>query len=145
MHSVRRVHSENKVAFGEFELDEAVASLSRLGAPVEIRAKPLALLAHLVRNRHRVVSKAELLETVWSDVRVSDQALWSAVRDLRRSLEVGCGDRMIQTVRGRGFRFVAEVASAEQCAPVCRSCGARLALLPQNFPKSAGAPRRNNG
>jgi DNA-binding winged helix-turn-helix (wHTH) protein len=145
MHCAPRVQSEQRVVFGEFELDEAAVSLSRLGAPVEIRTKPLALLAHLVRNRDRVVSKAELLDTVWSDVCVSDQALWSAVRDLRRSLETACSDRMIQTVRGRGFRFVAEVSSAEPRAPVCRTCGAELAPFPQNFPKSDGAGRRSNG
>jgi DNA-binding winged helix-turn-helix (wHTH) protein len=105
--------------FGDFRIDEAAAQLLRRGEPVRIQPKPFALLVHLFRNRDRVVSKQELLEAVWPDVSVSDLALFSALRDLRRSLgDTDTAERTIRTVRGRGFRFVAEVSSREPGAPI---------------------------
>jgi DNA-binding winged helix-turn-helix (wHTH) protein/tetratricopeptide (TPR) repeat protein len=94
--------------FGDFSFDVESGLLSRDGVPVKIQPKPLALLAHLIANRDRVVSKEELLEQLWPGVTVSEQAMSSALRDLRRALdETAEQPRAIQTVRGRGFRFVA--------------------------------------
>jgi DNA-binding winged helix-turn-helix (wHTH) protein len=96
--------------FGDFRIDDSAAQLLRGGQPVHIQPKPFALLVHLFRNRDRVVSKQELLDTVWPDVSVSDLALFSALRDLRRTLgDTDTAERTIRTVRGRGFRFVADV------------------------------------
>jgi DNA-binding winged helix-turn-helix (wHTH) protein/tetratricopeptide (TPR) repeat protein len=97
-------------AFGEFELDEGRFELRKSGAPVSLQPKPLSLLIYLVRNRVRLVSKDELLDEVWPNVVVSETALTSALRDVRRAL----GDKvtppqLVETVRGRGYRFVAEV------------------------------------
>lgn len=91
---------------GSFEFDAATNELRREGVSVEIDRKPLELLSYLVRHRERVVSKRELLEAIWGGVFVSEQALSSALRDLRRAL----GDRdpehrMVETLRGRGFRL----------------------------------------
>jgi DNA-binding winged helix-turn-helix (wHTH) protein/tetratricopeptide (TPR) repeat protein len=91
--------------FGPFELDPAGAGLAREGRSLALQPKPLALLALLVEQRHRVVSKAELRRAVWAGVAVSDAALASALRDLRRALGDRDG-RFVQTLRGRGFRFV---------------------------------------
>jgi DNA-binding winged helix-turn-helix (wHTH) protein len=100
-----------RLSFGAFELNEPEQTLLHAGRPVPIQPKPLAILFHLARNRERVVSKGELLRAIWPDVSVSDQALWSAVRDLRRALgDVGTFAPTIQTIRGRGFRFAAAVA-----------------------------------
>jgi len=104
--------TEKPLCFGEFELDGSGTVLLLRGAPVKIQPKPLALLVHLVRNRERVVSKQELIAEIWPGVFVSDLALWSALRDLRRSLgDTDTADRTIRTVRGQGLRFVAHVAS----------------------------------
>jgi DNA-binding winged helix-turn-helix (wHTH) protein len=109
--------SERKVRFGEFELNESAGELFRRGAPVKLHPKPLAVLLHLIRNRERVVSKDELLAAVWPDVSVSALALWSAVRDLRRALgDTDTAERIIETVRGRGVRFVARVGSSAAAA-----------------------------
>jgi DNA-binding winged helix-turn-helix (wHTH) protein len=98
--------------FGDFEVDEATCELRLHGAPVKIQPKPYTLLVHLLRNRHRVVDRNELLRTVWPDVNVSEQAFSSAVRDLRRALgDSDAAHRMIVTVRGRGFRFAADVVA----------------------------------
>lgn len=100
-----------EVLFGDFAFDDGKSLLSRGGVPVKIQPKPLALLAHLIAHRDRVVPKEELLERLWPGVTVSEQAMSSALRDLRRALdETAENPRAIQTVRGRGFRFVAKLA-----------------------------------
>ncbi|HMI94078.1 MAG TPA: AAA family ATPase, partial [Polyangiales bacterium] len=85
---------------------------------MKLRPKPLAVLLHLIRNRDRVVPKDELLAVVWPNVSVSALAVWSAVRDLRRALaDTDTSERIIETVRGRGVRFVARVAIGAEAAP----------------------------
>ena len=104
---------QGRAGFGEFELDEAEGVLLRRGVAVKLQPKPLAVLVHLMRNRGRVVSREELLAALWPGVSVSDQALWSAVRDLRRALgDTDTAARVVETLRGRGFRFVAELREA---------------------------------
>ncbi len=95
------------LVFGGFELDEERCELRRDGRPVALQHKPLQLLAYLVRQRGRNVSKVELFTKVWPDVVVSDAALTSALRDVRRVLGDDAREpSWIQTTRGLGFRFV---------------------------------------
>lgn len=97
-------------AFGPFELSIERGLLVSAGAEISISPKPLAALLFLVRNRERVVSRAELLEAVWPDVTVSDAAFASVLRDLRRALgDTATESRFVATLRGRGLRFVAPV------------------------------------
>jgi DNA-binding winged helix-turn-helix (wHTH) protein/tetratricopeptide (TPR) repeat protein len=96
-----------RLRFGSIELDLVRGRLLDGGAPVPIQPKPLALLAYLISHRHRVVSRDEVRSALWPGVHVSDAALASVVRDLRRSLgEAGESSRFIETLRGRGMRFV---------------------------------------
>jgi DNA-binding winged helix-turn-helix (wHTH) protein len=107
------------VRFSEFELDCDALELRRGRVPVPIRPKPLRLLIYLVTHRDRVVSKRELLDQVWRGVRVSDDALTSALRDLRRALGEGEGlHRMVVTVRARGYRFAASTGEELPAAPL---------------------------
>lgn len=95
------------IGFRGFRLDLASGELCRGAAVIELARKPRELLAHLVAHRDRVVSKAELLAALWPGITVSEDALTSALRDLRRALG-GTGDSpVVATVRGRGYRFVA--------------------------------------
>ena len=72
-----------------------------------------AVLRHLVAHRGRLITKEELLSAVWRDAVVSDAALASGIRDLRRALEdSSAAPRYIQTVHRRGFRFIGPVAVA---------------------------------
>jgi DNA-binding winged helix-turn-helix (wHTH) protein/tetratricopeptide (TPR) repeat protein len=95
---------------GEWELDDATGRLSQPGLEVGLQAKPLALLRALLERRGGVVPKHELIEAVWPDVAVSEDAFTSALRDLRRALgDDGVKPRFVETLRGRGFRIVAPV------------------------------------
>jgi TolB-like protein/DNA-binding response OmpR family regulator len=97
--------------FGCFELDEANLVLRKRGKPVRIHLTPLRLLIHLVRNADRTVSRRELLDTVWSDAAVSDCAISSALKELRHALgDDGFRQRLIETRRGRGYRFIGGVS-----------------------------------
>jgi DNA-binding winged helix-turn-helix (wHTH) protein/tetratricopeptide (TPR) repeat protein len=99
--------TQSTFAFGEFELDEGLAELRRKRAVVPIGPKPFALLLQLVRNRHRIVTKAELMREIWPDQRlVTDEAIRGTVRELRRAL----GDvHWIQNKPGHGYRFSGKV------------------------------------
>jgi len=81
---------------------------------VPIARKPAELLHVLLCHRDRVVSKREILETLWPGIRVSDAAFASALRDLRRALgDTGRHSRYIATLRARGLRFLAPVETQE--------------------------------
>jgi DNA-binding winged helix-turn-helix (wHTH) protein/tetratricopeptide (TPR) repeat protein len=97
-------------AFGDFELDEARFELRRDGALRNVQPKVLELLRYLVRNRGRVVTKDELLEHVWHEAHVGEASLSHAIMEARKALgEDSTTQSTIVTVRGRGYRFDAEV------------------------------------
>ena len=105
------------LAFDDIELDEQSGDLRRGGVSVALQPLSLKLLLHLVRNRHRVVSRDELLDALWPGVTVGDAALSSAVRDLRRALgDSGTEPRLVQTLRKRGFRFSAPLTEVRPAA-----------------------------
>jgi DNA-binding winged helix-turn-helix (wHTH) protein/tetratricopeptide (TPR) repeat protein len=96
--------------FGEFELSEARFELRRAGVGVPVQPKAMNLLLYLLRHRERVVTKEELLSTLWPGIAVTEASLSKAVGGARRALVDGAEEqRHIRTVRGRGFRFVAPV------------------------------------
>lgn len=99
----------NVFRFVDFELDGNVFELRKDGKAVPVEPKALDLLFYLVRNRNRMVSKEELLDKVWPGVRVTEWALSQAVMLARRAFgDDGESQSFIKTVRGRGYRFVAE-------------------------------------
>jgi len=96
--------------FGEFELDLDRYELRRAGDVVKTEPRVLEVLNFLIARRERVVSKEELLDSIWSDVHVSESALTTTIRDARRALGDGSGEsKWIRTIYGRGFRFVGDV------------------------------------
>ena len=101
---------ERSFRFGPYVFDPAAGHLSDEEGEIPLAAKPASLLHHLLRNAGRVVEKTELIQAVWPDTTVSEAALQSVVRDLRRALgESGAEDRLIETVWGRGLRFSGDV------------------------------------
>ena len=91
----------------DFELDPVRFELRRAGEPVRVEPRVLEVLFYLAAHPDRVVSKQELLEQVWESRFVSESTLTRCIAEARRAL--GGGDPRqspIQTVHGRGFRFV---------------------------------------
>lgn len=80
------------------------------GRAVALTPKAFAVLSHLAANRDRLVTKQELLDTLWPGIAVSDGALSTSIREIRRALGDGVSEpRFIQTVHRRGYRFIGEV------------------------------------
>ncbi len=96
---------------------------------LELTPRAFAVLRHFVEYPGRLITKEELLTAVWRDAIVSDAALSSCIRDLRKALGDSSGaPRYIQTVHRRGFRFIGPVARptaivgpADSTAPPDRS------------------------
>jgi serine/threonine-protein kinase len=104
--------------FGPFRLDMTNRMLSRDGVDVALPPRAVAVLWLLVARAGHVVSKQDLLDTVWKDAYVSDTSLAEAVSLVRHTL----GDdaqqpAFIQTLPRRGYRFVAPVTLDDPGAP----------------------------
>lgn len=96
--------------FGDFILSPKERLLLWGGQPVALTAKAFDLLVVLVRHAGHLVSKEELLSKVWADTFVQEVNLTVNISALRKALERGrYGDRLIQTVPGHGYRFIAPV------------------------------------
>ena len=96
--------------FAEFEIDLSQQELRRLGEPVHIEPQVFDLIVHLVRNHDRIVSKDELIETIWNGRIISEAALSSRINGARRALgDNGTDQAFIRTLHKRGFRFVGDV------------------------------------
>lgn len=99
--------SSDLFCFGDCEADFARGQLRRAGAPVEVTAMELKLLAVFVRNRGRVLSRDQLLQAAWgNDVFVTGRAVDTHVANLRKKIEPEPGKpRRLVSVRGLGYRF----------------------------------------
>jgi DNA-binding winged helix-turn-helix (wHTH) protein len=104
--------SEKRVRFAEFELDFGRFQLLRSGRPLRMEGLPLQLLMFLIENQRRLVTRTRIAETLWGpDVFVDvEQGINTAVRKIRIALEDDSAQpRYVQTVVGRGYRWVAPV------------------------------------
>lgn len=98
------------MAFAGLLLDEPRFALRRGDDVVHVEPQVFEVLAYLVAHRDRVVSKEELLDAVWGDRFVSESALTSRIKAARRAVgDNGTPQRIIRTIHGRGYRFVASV------------------------------------
>lgn len=105
-------------AFEDFTLDTDTYELRRKDEVVPAEPQVFDVLVHLVLNRDRVVTKTELLDTVWGDQFVSESALTSRIKAARQALgDDGRAQRLIKTAHGRGYRFVGTVVELAPPAP----------------------------
>ena len=96
--------------FDKFVLDPDNFELRKNDQPVELRAKAFHVLSCLLKNRHRMVSKDELLDEVWHKQFIAESTLNSCIKTVRQVLgDDGKNQKYIQTVRGMGYRFVSPV------------------------------------
>ena len=94
--------------FGVCELDEARRALTAQGREIRLQPRVFDLLAYLVRHRDRVVSKDELLDALWPNMVVVDNALQRVVSLARTALaDVGLADA-VRTYARHGYRFCIE-------------------------------------
>ena len=101
--------------FEPFCLDVGNERLWRVQEAIHLTHKAFAVLHYLAEHAGQLVTKDELLEVVWSQTYVSEAALAVCIREIRQAL----GDnprtpRFIETVHGRGYRFIAAVTVADR-------------------------------
>ena len=100
--------------FDDFLADPESWRLSRGGHEIHLEPVVLKLLIYLIANRGRLVSRQELMDTVWGDTVISESALTKAVARLRKALDDHSDDPLyLETVRSQGYRFVAKVEEIE--------------------------------
>jgi TolB-like protein/DNA-binding winged helix-turn-helix (wHTH) protein len=105
--------------FAGFELDLAAVELRAGGKAVSLEPQVFGLLALLVENGERLVSKDEIIEKVWDGRIVSDAAVASRVKSARQALgDDGTTQKFIKTIHGQGYRFVAPARAARSGASV---------------------------
>jgi adenylate cyclase len=102
------------MSFGPFRLDVRNEQLWHGHAVLRLTNKALSVLCYLVEHHGQLVTKDELFAAVWPGVVVGDSALVVCIRELRQAL----GDerrtpQFIETVHGRGYRFVGTVVSGQ--------------------------------
>jgi TolB-like protein/Tfp pilus assembly protein PilF len=98
--------------FSDHTLDTDRRELRRGGTPVAVEPQVFDLLAYLVQNRERVVSKDDLFASVWGGRIVADSTLASRINAARKAIgDSGEEQKLIRTIARKGVRFVADVQS----------------------------------
>ncbi|MBX7174683.1 MAG: DPP IV N-terminal domain-containing protein [Pyrinomonadaceae bacterium] len=99
---------ENLFSFAEYRIDTAEKLLSKGEDNISLPPKVMDILCLLVKKRGKIVSKNEIMETVWADSFVEESNLTQSIYTLRRTL----GNDIIETVPRRGFRIAVPVLEA---------------------------------
>lgn len=101
------------LTFGPFHLDLRAEQLWRGAEVLPLPPRTFAVLRYLVLHAGTLVTRDAILEAIWGTQYVSDAALASCIRDIRQALgEQAQTPQFLETVRGRGFRFLAPVSTA---------------------------------
>ena len=109
--------ADERYAFAGCALDVPERRLSRAGQPIALAPKAYDLLVLLVRRGGRVLTKRELLTSLWPDCSVDEGILSVHVAGLRKALgDVAHAPRFIETVRPLGYRFIASVTRIDAVA-----------------------------
>ena len=124
--------------FGDYTLDVQRDELRDAAGVVQLDRQVFAVLAYLVQHRDQVVRRQELFEQLWPDRFVSDAALERCITVARRAVgDSGRRQQVIQTVHGRGYRFVAPV---EECLDAPPGTAPPATLPSPDLPEASPPP-----
>ena len=100
--------------FPPFRFDPVNAQLWNGTQEVPLRPQVYSLLHYFLEHPHQLIPKRELLDHIWADSHGSKESLTACIRALRKTLgDPAKAPRFIQTVRGRGYRFIAPLTSTQ--------------------------------
>jgi TolB-like protein/Tfp pilus assembly protein PilF len=121
--------------FSNHVLDAGLRELTRGGEAIAVEPQVFDLLIYLVENRDRVVSKDDLIETIWNGRIVSESTLTSRINAARTAVgDSGKDQAVIRTIARKGFRFVGEISKPNGAiAP-------QSATAPTELPKFENSP-----
>lgn len=101
-----RSTDENTINFGRFTIDLDMERLMADGREIKLKAMEYKLLAYLVQNKNRTISKEELFQRVWGDAITGEGTLNVHIRRLREKIEENPNEpKYIKTVWGTGYVF----------------------------------------
>jgi TolB-like protein len=125
------------LSFETYELDTGTLELRCEEKTVAVEPKVFDLLLLLATNNHRVVTRDEVIEKIWSGRAISDAALATCIKAARRAIgDDGKAQRLIRTLQRRGFHFVGDVTerrrSASPAAPALATSGNAIASSAEN-------------
>lgn len=121
-----------RYTFDAYLLDTACYELYRSGMRVPLRPKVLEVLAYLVVHHDRVVSKQELLAQLWPGQVIGEDGLKAYIMAVRQALgDRGPAPRLLRTVRGRGYRFVALVTVGDTAGATVPPPPSHLVVPPE--------------
>lgn len=103
---------QHRITFGPFEINPSTGELRKGGIPMHLPAQPSQILLMLLACPRELVTREQLREQIWKDGTFVDfeQGLYAAINKLRRALNDSADKpRYIETVPGRGYRFIGVV------------------------------------
>lgn len=104
-----------KIHFGAYTLNTAYETLHRGAENIHLRPKTFALLQYLAVRPGRLITKDELLDGIWSDCNIGEEAIKHCMREIR--LALGDNARMplyVETVHRRGYRFIGKAGDTRK-------------------------------
>lgn len=123
---------QGAVRFGDFELDLRGYQLRRNGKPVRLERRPMDLLIFLVERHGELVTRTDIVDQLWGrDVFIEvEPAVNTAIKKIRRALDDSPdAPAFVETVPGRGYRFVAVVTSTAEWPPATTGRPTRIRFL----------------
>ena len=130
--------------FDDHTLDVRRRELRKGSEQVAVEPQVFDLLVYLVENRDRVVTKDDLIASIWGGRIVSESTLTSRINAARRAVnDSGDAQRLIRTVARKGLRFVGDVRYREQDVPASSEGAAQPALPLPDRPAIAVLPFTN--
>ncbi|MBI3303934.1 MAG: AAA family ATPase [Deltaproteobacteria bacterium] len=106
---------EPQMVFGPFRFDPANEQLWQGEQEIALRPKPLAVLHYLVEHPRRLVTKEELIKSVWAGTYVTNTVFKVCIREIRQALgEDSAAPRYVETVSRLGYRFIRETGGKQR-------------------------------
>lgn len=103
-----------QASFHGFHIDSSAGVRHKDAGNIKLQAKELAVLVELILNAGKLVTKEDLIQSVWGDSSVSDSSIARCVSDIKSRLKAADpgSDGLIKMVYGQGYKFVGEVISS---------------------------------
>jgi TolB-like protein len=131
------------LSFDDYEIDVERRELKRANSPVHVEPQVFDLLVYLVRNRDRVVSKDDLIASVWGGRIVSDSTLTSRINAARTAVgDSGEDQKLIRTIARKGLRFVGAVRTRPDDAEPVHAAGPPPDVIPEQSCPALPLPDR---
>src|SRR4029079_12840338 len=123
------------VKFGSFELDVRLRELRTGSTRVRLQEQPFEILRLMLEGPGHVVAREQLRQRLWPAGTYVDfeHSLNAAVKRLRAALgDDADNPTFVETLRRRGYRFIADLETGDQALPPTGATDVRLAVLPFN-------------